>query len=110
MEAKVKKLEGKIILFTGDKINVEEKTEKLWLLDVIRGFSALLIVLYHYTTQYDISIGHIVPYAVKVPWGCYAVYTFFLLSGFLTVYSYKEKTTPLAFLKNAFFVCIPCFG
>lgn len=96
-------------MFTGDKINVEEKTEKLWLLDVIRGFSALLIVLYHYTTQYDISIGHIVPYAVKVPWGCHAVYTFFLLSGFLTVYSYKEKTTPLAFLKKRFLRLYPMF-
>ena len=97
------------MLSTGDKIKVEEKTEKLWLLDVIRGFSALLIVLYHYTTQYDISIGHIVPYAVKVPWGCHAVYTFFLLSGFLTVYSYKEKTTPLEFLKKRFLRLYPMF-
>lgn len=29
--------------------------EPLWLLNVLRGISALLIVLYHYTTQYDLS-------------------------------------------------------
>lgn len=81
----------------------------MWLLDVIRGFSALLIVLYHYTTQYDISIGHIVPYAFTVPWGCHAVYTFFLLSGFLTLYSYNEKNTALVFLKKRFLRLYPMF-
>ena len=35
--------------------------EPLWLLNVLRGISALLIVLYHYTTQYDLSIGHVRP-------------------------------------------------
>lgn len=64
---------------------------RIWLLDVIRGFSALLIVLYHYTTRYDISIGHIDTWPVSFPWGCYAVYTFFTLSGFLTVYNLNPK-------------------
>ena len=96
-------------MFNGDKIKTEPRTEKLWLLDVIRGFSALLIVLYHYTTQYDISIGHIVPYAFKVPWGCHAVYTFFLLSGFLTLYSYNEKNAALVFLKKRFLRLYPMF-
>lgn len=96
-------------MFTGDKIKTDLRTEKLWLLDVIRGFSALLIVLYHYTTQYDISIGHIVPYALTVPWGCHAVYTFFLLSGFLTLYSYNEKNTALVYLKKRFLRLYPMF-
>ena len=63
------------------------KKENLWLLNVLRGISALLIVLYHYTVQYEKSIGHLVPYTVTIPWGCYAVNTFFMLSGFLTVYT-----------------------
>lgn len=83
--------------------------EPLWLLNVLRGISALLIVLYHYTTQYDLSIGHIQPYRVSVPWGCYAVYTFFLLSGFLTVYTYDEKTTAWRFLKKRFLRLYPMF-
>ena len=83
--------------------------EKLWLLNIIRGISALLIVLYHYTVQYDKSIGHVMPYAITVPWGCYAVYTFFMLSGFLTIYTYREKTTAIAFLKKRFFRLYPMF-
>lgn len=39
--------------------DVEKKINSLWLLDIFRGISALLIVLYHYTTQYDKSIGHL---------------------------------------------------
>lgn len=85
------------------------KKETLWLLNVMRGVSALLIVFYHYTTQYDNSIGHLVKYSVTVPWGCYAVYTFFMLSGFLTVYSCKEDTNAVGFMKKRFFRLYPMF-
>ena len=84
--------------------------ETLWLLNVIRGVSALMIMFYHYTTQYDNSIGHLVRYSVTVPWGCYAVYTFFMLSGFLTVYSCKEDANAVSFLKKDSFGCTRCFG
>lgn len=92
-------------------ITVEDSSPKepLWLLNVLRGISALLIMLYHYTTQYDLSIGHIQPYCVSVPWGCYAVDTFFLLSGFLTVYAYDEKTTAWGFIKKRFLRLYPMF-
>ena len=83
--------------------------EPLWLLNVLRGISALLVVLYHYTTQYELSIGHVRPYCFSVPWGCYAIYTFFLLSGFLTVYAYDEKTTAWKFLKKRFLRLYPMF-
>mgnify|MGYP005799377079 FL=1 len=81
----------------------------LWLLNVIRGISAILIVLYHYTTQYEASIGHIQPYSLTVPWGCYAVYTFFALSGFLTLYSYRSNLTAAVFLKKRFVRLYPTF-
>ena len=83
--------------------------ETLWLLNVMRGVAALLIVFYHYTTQYNNSIGHLVRYSVTVPWGCYAVYTFFMLSGFLTVYSCKEDANAGSFLKKRFFRLYPMF-
>ena len=38
-----------------NKPAMEKRINSLWLLDVFRGLSALLIVLYHYTTQYDKS-------------------------------------------------------
>lgn len=86
-----------------------KKVNSLWLLDVFRGVSALLIVLYHYTTQYDKSIGHIGNYALTFPWGCYAVYAFFMLSGFLIVYTYKDTFNIVSFLKKRFLRLYPMF-
>lgn len=86
-----------------------KKVNSLWLLDVFRGVSALLIVLYHYTTQYDKSIGHIGNYALAFPWGCYAVYAFFMLSGFLIVYTYKDTFNIVSFLKKRFLRLYPMF-
>lgn len=95
------------------KININSyntsRPQELWGLNVIRGISALLIVLYHYTTQYESSIGHIGSYPVKVPWGCYAVYTFFALSGFLTIYTYRKGISSFKFLKKRFFRLYPIF-
>lgn len=88
---------------------VEKKVNSLWLLDVFRGVSALLIVLYHYTTQYDKSIGHLGDYYLSFPWGCCAVYAFFMLSGFLIVYTYNDKFNIESFLKKRFFRLYPMF-
>lgn len=59
-------------------------------LDYIRAISALFIILFHYTTQYQTSFGHAKPWPVSVPWGSWAVNTFFLLTGYLTVCHYSE--------------------
>lgn len=95
--------------FKKKELNINEKRNSLWLLNVLRGISAVLIMLYHYTVQYGKSIGNIYPYPVTVTWGCYAVYTFFILSGYLTIYSYKENTTAKGFLKKRFFRLYPMF-
>lgn len=102
-------MEGSIQSSLGKEKTVNIGNTNLWLLNVLRGVSALLIVLYHYTVQYDKSIGHVVPYTITVPWGCYAVYTFFMLSGFLTVYTYKENTTASGFLKKRFLRLYPMY-
>lgn len=96
-------------LQSSSKKEVSTSKTNLWLLNVLRGVSALLIVLYHYTVQYDKSIGHIVPYTFTVPQGCYAVYTFFMLSGFLTVYTCKENETAVHFVKKRFLRLYPMF-
>lgn len=53
-------------------------------LDYLRAVSMILIVLYHYTTRYQESIGHVAVWPFNVPWGCFAVNTFFVLTGYLT--------------------------
>ena len=82
-------------------------------LNWIRGLSALFIVLYHYTYQYQVSIGHVDTWPVTVPWGCGAVNVFFLLTGFLTMYALKLGSSPLQFawkrakrLYPAYWICI----
>lgn len=102
-------MEGSIQSSPWKEKPVSTSNTNLWLLNVLRGVSALLIVLYHYTVQYDKTIGHVVPYTFTVPWGCYAVYTFFMLSGFLTVYTCKENITASGFLKKRFFRLYPMF-
>lgn len=57
-------------------------------IDYIRAISALLVVLYHYTSRYNenqyiIESGYTTHWMFSVPWGGAAVSTFFLLSGFL---------------------------
>ena len=57
-------------------------------LDVLRGFCALLIILYHYTARYNDVIYTTeelkTNWLISVPWGSMAVVTFFMLSGFLS--------------------------
>lgn len=53
-------------------------------LDYLRAVSIILIFLYHYTTRYQESIGHAAVWLFNVPWGCFAVNTFFVLTGYLT--------------------------
>lgn len=55
-------------------------------LDLIRGLSAIFIMLYHYTTRYNdnpITYGGKTDWIIDIPWGCASVTTFFILSGFL---------------------------
>lgn len=93
-------------------MGTECKRERhIYELDYIRAISAIFIVLYHYTTQYDTSIGHLSAWPIAFPWGCWAVNTFFLLTGYLTVRNFKEGGFTFALkrfarLWPAFAVCV----
>lgn len=53
-------------------------------LDYLRGLSALAVMLFHYTTRYDMLFGHTGGYPLYFKYGSYGVLVFFLLSGYLT--------------------------
>lgn len=74
-----------------------EKVDRIKELDAFRGIAAILVMLYHYTTRYNQSIGHVKPYPVNVPWGFMAVSVFFIISGFLTIMNLRENETALTF-------------
>lgn len=48
-----------------DKI-IENK--HIYELDYMRAVSAVLVMLYHYTTQYQKSIGHIEVWPISISW------------------------------------------
>lgn len=84
-------------------------------LDVLRGFSAIMIVLYHYTTRYienPITDNPAkVDWLITFPYGCAAVSTFFILSGFLTskyIFNSDKKDIP-TFVKRRFIRLYPSF-
>lgn len=92
------------------EVNTKQK-QHIYELDYIRAISAIFIVLYHYTTRYDTSIGHLVTWPIGFPWGCWAVNTFFLLTGYLTLRNFREGGLAFAFkrfarLWPAFAVCV----
>lgn len=62
-------------------------------LDYIRGISAIMVVLYHYTSRYESLFIHEKKFEFTFPYGSYAVLMFFLLSGYFTLHNI-EKDTP----------------
>lgn len=74
-------------------------------LDILRGLSAILIVLYHFTSHFDQSaaISPALRYnmPVQIWWGYAAVSIFFMLSGYLGgKYLITRRTSPLRYLRH----------
>lgn len=94
-------------------MNMEKEHYKV--LDFLRGMSALLILLFHYTYRYNgkdvIVVDHAqMNWPLQCSWGYAAVVTFFMLSGFLSAkYLYNQKVTSFVFLKNRFFRLYPTY-
>ena len=84
------------------------KTSRNPFLDYLRGISALLVVLFHYTARYDMLYGHVGDYPLIVSRGSFAVLMFFLLSGYLT-FKGLSKYSPKSFVRNRFFRLYPTY-
>lgn len=87
-------------------------------IDLIRGISAILIVLYHYTYRYNeneyiLKSGDTFDWPIQIWWGCGAVTTFFMLSGFLTSNLFCNHTFGLKqtgkYVTNRFWRLYPTF-
>lgn len=83
--------------------------KKIIPLDWMRGISALFIVLFHFTTQYELMIGHDPKWSINFPYGSLAVVIFFLLSGFLTVFQIKDGENPVKFAIKRFLRLYPTY-
>ena len=77
-------------------------------LDYLRGLSAILILLYHYTIRYEQIFGHIGSYPVYFTYGCEAVKVFFLLAGYFGIKGI-EKRKPIEYAVKRFTRIYPVF-
>ena len=84
------------------------KTKRNPYLDYLRGISALLVLLFHYTSRYDMLYGHVENYPFMMSRGSFAVLMFFLLSGYLT-FKGLNRYEPKSFVKNRFFRLYPTY-
>lgn len=72
-------------------------------LDVLRGFSALTVMMYHYTTIYVYGKDPGIPYGVL------AVNLFFMISGFVIFMTLSHTRTALDFIVSRFSRLFPVF-
>lgn len=78
-----------------------EKSKKIKELNLFRGLAAIFIVLYHFTTRYNESFGHIKqPYLLNISYGYMAVAVFFILSGFLMAMKLNKEKSTKSFIKK----------
>jgi len=87
-----------------------KKDSRIIEFDFIRGIACIMVILYHYTTRYTQAYGD-KNYPFELSNGYMAVAIFFLLSGFLCMYNYNEKSEfkVFSFLKKKIFRLYPTF-
>lgn len=76
-------------------------------LDVFRGFAALAVVLYHYTTMYNKMCN--VSSSWELPYGWLGVPVFFILSGFVIYLTVDKSKSAIDFLKKRFIRLYPTY-
>jgi peptidoglycan/LPS O-acetylase OafA/YrhL len=85
------------------------KASRFQELDVFRGFAALAVVCFHYTTRYDQLYGHSQPIAISFPLGHYGVQLFFMISGFVIFMTLDNCRRPLDFVISRFSRLYPAY-
>lgn len=90
----------------------DKGAEHLLGLDLIRGCAAVLIMLYHYTShffEHEVFGGFSNSFPIQISWGCMAVASFFLLSGFLMEKELEKGTQLTVLIRKRFLRLYPSF-
>lgn len=77
-------------------------------LDYLRGISAIMVILYHYTTRYESLFQNTVQFHLKFPHGSYAFLVFFMLSGYFTLNA-LNNSQPYEYAIKRFFKLYPTY-
>jgi peptidoglycan/LPS O-acetylase OafA/YrhL len=85
------------------------KSKRLIELDALRGFAALGVVGYHYTTWYDQLYKHSPEVLIYFPKGKYGVELFFIISGFVIFMTLQKIKVDSDFLVGRFSRLFPAY-
>lgn len=78
-------------------------------LDAMRGLTALMVVIFHYTTRYDELFGHTGRVRFAIPYGGNDMPRFFVISGFVILMTLGRTKTPLDFIVSRAARLIPVY-
>ncbi|MBD2014147.1 acyltransferase [Microcoleus sp. FACHB-53] len=81
---------------------MHKASNRFFELDVFRGIAAFAVVLYHYTTWYDVNYKHSSELHFYFPLGHQGVELFFLISGFVMLLTLERTKTSLDFMVGRF--------
>jgi len=84
-------------------------TRRIHGLDALRGVAAVAVLLFHYTTRYQVKYGHASPPLVSVPLGFRGVDLFFILSGFVIFMTLERTHRARDFMVSRFSRLFPAF-
>jgi len=84
-------------------------TRRIHGLDALRGVAAVVVLLFHYTTRYQVKYGHASPPLVSVPLGFRGVDLFFILSGFVIFMTLDRTSRARDFVVSRFSRLFPAF-
>jgi len=85
------------------------QNKRLIELDVFRGIAALSVVLYHYTTRYNITFEKETMNWFQFSYGHYGVQLFFIISGFVIFMTLERSKNVIDFIKRRFIRLYPTF-
>jgi len=76
--------------------------QRIFWLDEIRGFSASIVVLFHYFTNFESKYGHSFDVPHIIEFGYLGVQIFFIVSGFVIFMTIQNIQDVKMFLINRF--------
>lgn len=84
-------------------------TARLSQLDAIRGVAALMVVLFHYSVQYQKFLGADYGVSYAFQWGWLGVHFFFMVSGFVIFMTLCRTATGADFIVSRFSRLFPAY-
>lgn len=83
--------------------------ERLTEIDALRGFAALGVLLFHYSTRFESLFGHSSRLSWSFPHGYYGVNLFFMISGFVILMTLARTRRPMDFVVSRFSRLFPAY-